>query len=84
MVGGVYSWWFGSMMDYCKMEIIFGYMKEMIIVRDESVMWYILVVWSVGIQINLVVFVVVDIVYEGFGSGDWCIDGFIVGVGYKF
>ncbi|NDJ00177.1 Ail/Lom family outer membrane beta-barrel protein [Flavobacterium sp. LaA7.5] len=27
---------------------------------------------------------IVDIVYEGFGSGDWCIDGFIVGVGYKF
>ncbi|ENC4957619.1 Ail/Lom family outer membrane beta-barrel protein, partial [Escherichia coli] len=22
--------------------------------------------------------------YEGFGSGDWRTDGFIVGVGYKF
>lgn len=49
MVGVVYSRWFGSIMDYCKTEIIFGYMKETIIVRDESVMWYILVVWSVGI-----------------------------------
>lgn len=84
MVGVVYSRWFGSIMDYRKTEIIFGYMKETIIVRDESVMRYILVAWSVGIQINSVAFVVVDIVYEGFGSGDWRIDGFIVGVGYKF
>ncbi|EBA8826375.1 TPA: Ail/Lom family outer membrane beta-barrel protein, partial [Enterococcus faecium] len=27
---------------------------------------------------------VVDIAYEGSGSGDWRTDGFIVGVGYKF
>lgn len=84
MAGVAYSWWFGSIMDYCKMEIIFGYMKEMIIARDESAMRHILVAWSAGIQINLAAFVVVDIAYEGFGSGDWRIDGFIVGVGYKF
>lgn len=49
MAGVAYSWWFGSIMDYRKMEIIFGYMKEMIIARDESAMRHILVAWSAGI-----------------------------------
>ncbi|EOC6955749.1 Ail/Lom family outer membrane beta-barrel protein, partial [Listeria monocytogenes] len=35
-------------------------------------------------QINPAASVVVDIAYEGSGSGDWSNDGFIVGVGYKF
>ncbi|WP_274055901.1 Ail/Lom family outer membrane beta-barrel protein, partial [Escherichia coli] len=28
--------------------------------------------------------VVIDLAYEGSGSGDWRTDGFIVGVGHKF
>ncbi|MES1006118.1 Ail/Lom family outer membrane beta-barrel protein [Escherichia coli] len=40
--------------------------------------------WGAGVQFNPTEFVVVDIAYEGSGSGDWRTDGFIVGVGYKF
>ncbi|HDX6476683.1 TPA: outer membrane beta-barrel protein Lom, partial [Escherichia coli] len=52
--------------------------------RDESAMRHTSVAWSAGIQINPAASVVVDIAYEGSGSGDWRTDGFIVGVGYKF
>ncbi|WP_321162262.1 Ail/Lom family outer membrane beta-barrel protein [Escherichia coli] len=37
-----------------------------------------------GVQFNPTESVAIDIAYEGSGSGDWRIDGFIVGVGYKF
>ncbi|EOW7674518.1 Ail/Lom family outer membrane beta-barrel protein, partial [Escherichia coli] len=61
-----------------------GYMKETTTARDESAMRHTSVAWSAGIQINPAASVVVDIAYEGSGSGDWRTDGFIVGVGYKF
>ncbi|EHD1228621.1 Ail/Lom family outer membrane beta-barrel protein [Escherichia coli] len=60
------------------------YMKETTTARDESAMRHTSVAWSAGIQINPAASVVVDIAYEGSGSGDWRTDGFIVGVGYKF
>lgn len=40
--------------------------------------------WGAGVQFNPTESVVIDIAYEGSGSGDWRTDGFIVGVGYKF
>lgn len=40
--------------------------------------------WGAGVQFNPTESVVIDVAYEGSGSGDWRTDGFIVGVGYKF
>ncbi|EET6561211.1 Ail/Lom family outer membrane beta-barrel protein, partial [Escherichia coli] len=40
--------------------------------------------WNAGIQFSPVETVVIDLAYEGSGSGDWRTDGFIVGVGHKF
>lgn len=84
MAGVAHSRWSGSTMDYRKTEITPGYMKETTTARDESAMRHTSVAWSAGIQINPAASVVVDIAYEGSGSGDWRTDGFIVGVGYKF
>ncbi|EJP5184260.1 Ail/Lom family outer membrane beta-barrel protein, partial [Salmonella enterica] len=40
--------------------------------------------YSAGLQFNVYNGLVLDVAYEGSGSGDWKTSGFNVGLGYKF
>ncbi|EJF1946195.1 Ail/Lom family outer membrane beta-barrel protein [Salmonella enterica] len=40
--------------------------------------------WGTGVQLSPANAVVIDLAYEGSGSGDWRTSAFIVGVGYRF
>ncbi|TJR68624.1 Ail/Lom family outer membrane beta-barrel protein [Escherichia coli] len=84
MAGMAYTRWSDSVQDYRRDEVKPGYVKETTTASDGHTARHLSPTWNAGIQFSPVETVVIDLAYEGSGSGDWRTDGFIVGVGYKF
>ncbi|EII08167.1 hypothetical protein BU57_26910 [Escherichia coli O121:H19 str. 2011C-3609] len=84
MAGMAYTRWSDSVQDYRHDEVKPGYVKETTTASDGHTARHLSPAWNAGIQFSPVETVVIDLAYEGSGSGDWRTDGFIVGVGYKF
>ncbi|EYY21219.1 Ail/Lom family outer membrane beta-barrel protein [Escherichia coli] len=84
MAGMAYTRWSDSVQDYRRDEVKPGYVKETTTASDGHTARHLSPAWNAGIQFSPVETVVIDLAYEGSGSGDWRTDGFIVGVGYKF
>ncbi|EHP1066000.1 Ail/Lom family outer membrane beta-barrel protein [Escherichia coli] len=84
MAGMAYTRWSDSVQDYRRDEVKPGYVKETTTASDGHAARHLTLSWSTGFQFRPAETVVIDLAYEGSGSGDWRTDGFIVGVGYKF
>ncbi|EFF0024278.1 Ail/Lom family outer membrane beta-barrel protein [Escherichia coli] len=84
MAGMAYTRWSDSVQDYRRDEVKPGYVKETTTASDGHTARHLSPAWNAGIQFSPVETVVIDLAYEGSGSGDWRTDGFIVGIGYKF
>ncbi|MBC6572512.1 Ail/Lom family outer membrane beta-barrel protein [Escherichia coli] len=84
MTGMAYSRWSDSIQDYRRTNVAPGYVKETTTASDGHAARHLSMAWSAGVQFFPADSVVIDLAYEGSGSGDWRTDGFIAGVGYKF
>ncbi|HIE1972606.1 TPA: Ail/Lom family outer membrane beta-barrel protein [Escherichia coli] len=84
MAGMAHTRWSDSFQDHRRDEVKPGYMKKTVTAGGGHAARHLSLAWSAGIQFSPAETVVIDLAYEGSGSGDWRTDGFIVGVGYKF
>ena len=84
MAGMAHIRWSDSIQDYRRDEVKPGYVKETTTASNDHSSRHMSPAWSAGFQFSPAETVVIDLAYEGSGSGDWRTDGFIVGVGYKF